>query len=76
MTRDFSDAPLTVDGVTIKPNFKWSAGYRDHVAETMRQAGKSDIEPEETERRYVEWYAAKNGLTIKQAREKIMPGGA
>ena len=56
MTKDFSDAPLIVDGITIKPTWAWSKQYRAAVAEGMRKTGHSDLSPYETERRYVEWY--------------------
>lgn len=71
MTQDFSDAPLTVNGITVKPTWPWSKTYRAEVAEGMKQSGKGDLSPKETERRYVEWYADQHGLSLSQAREKI-----
>ncbi len=74
MSKDFSDAPLTVNGVTVKPKWKWSAQYRAEVADSMRQSGKNDLSPEDAEQRYVEWYAEKNGLTHDEARAQIFDG--
>ena len=68
MTKAFSDAPLTVNGITIKPKWKWSAQHRAEVAESMRQGGKSHLGWREAEQRYVQWYADRHGLTIQQAR--------
>ena len=74
MTQEFSDAPLTVDGVTVKPTWAWSKQYRASVADSMRRTGTSDISPGEREQFYVEWYAAKHGLTHSQAWRKIEKG--
>lgn len=71
MSNDFSDAPLTVAGVTVKPTWPWSPASRAEVAEGMRQSGKGDLTPKEIERRYVAWYADQHGLSLKRAREKI-----
>lgn len=71
MSKDFSDAPLTVNGVTVKPAWAWSREYRAEVAEGMRQSGSSDLSAKDRERRYVEWFAAKNDLTEHQARKKL-----
>ncbi len=71
MSKDFSDAPLTVNGVTIKPTWHWSAQYRAEVAEGMRQSGKGSLSIVETEQRYVAWYADKNGLTEAEARRRV-----
>ncbi len=75
MTKDFSDAPLTVNGIKVKPKWKWSAQHRADVAEDMRQNGSSHLRANEAEARYVEWYADKNSLTTDQARQRI-EGGA
>ena len=71
MSADFSDAPLTVDGVTETPTWKWSTEYRATVAAELRRATLGDLTPQETERRYVAWYAAQHGLSIEDARAKI-----
>lgn len=71
MSKDFSAEPLTVDGVTVKPTWPWSTQYRAEVAESMRQNVRYGLPTEETERRYVAWYADQHGLTLKRAREKI-----
>ncbi len=71
MGKDFSNAPLTVDGVTVNPTWAWSTEYRASVAAELRHATKGDLSPEETEHRYVEWYADKHGLSLKQARLRI-----
>ncbi len=71
MSQDFSDSPLTVHGVTVQPTWPWSKQYRAVVAESMRRINRTDLSPEEAERRYIEWYAEKNGLTYQQAREKF-----
>ena len=71
MSKDFSAAPLTVNGTTVKPKWRWSAQHRAEVAEGMRQNSQSDIPPVEAERRYVEWYAAKHGLSIDVARRRV-----
>ena len=71
MSKDTSDAPLTVDGVTVKPTWPWSKQYRAEVAEGMRQSGRGDLSVEEAEQRYVEWYAENNGMTEEEARHKI-----
>ncbi len=71
MSQDFSDAPLTVAGITVKPTWRWSAQYRAEVAEGMRQAGKGSLSIVETEQRYVEWYADRHGLTEAEARRRV-----
>ena len=71
MTQDFSDQPLVIDGVTVKPTWPWSKEYRAEVAASMRQNGRSDLSPKERERRYIEWYAVENGLTYHQANKKL-----
>ncbi len=71
MSQDFSDAPFKVDGVTVKPTWPWSSAYRASVVEELRRATKGDLLPEELRRRYVAWYAAKNDLTLAEARSKI-----
>ena len=71
MSNDFSDAPLTVAGITIKPQWQWSAQYRAEVADGMRQNARSHLRPFEAEARYVQWYAEKNGLTTEQALQRI-----
>ena len=74
MTQDFSDAPLRVNGVTIKPNRKWSAQYRAEVADELRDATRGDLSPEEVEDRYVFWYAQEHGLSLTEARLKVKGG--
>ena len=71
MSKDCSNAPLTVNGVTVKPTWPWSKQYRAEVAESMKQSGKGDLSPVEREGRYVAWYADQHGLSLSQAREKI-----
>ena len=74
MSKDFSDAPLKVNGITIQPKSPWSAEYRAHVANNMSLVGRRDLSPEEIEDRYVKWYAEKNGLTHDEARRRIFDG--
>ncbi len=71
MSQDFSDAPLMVNGITVKPTWAWSKQYRAKIAKEMRQATQSDLSPKEIKRRYIEWYAVENGLTYHQARQKL-----
>ncbi len=71
MSQDFSDAPLTVDGITVTPTWAWSKQYRAEVADNMRLTGKSHIPPHERAGFYVQWYAEKHGLTMAGARQKI-----
>jgi len=71
MGYDFSSAPLTVDGVTVNPTWPWSKEYRASVAAELRRATKCDLSPEETERRYVAWYAQEHGLSLDEARAKV-----
>ena len=71
MAEDFSDAPLTVDGVTVKPSWPWSREYRAQVAAELRATSKSSLPPGEAERRYVEWYAQKHDLSVKEARLRV-----
>ena len=71
MSRDFSDAPLTVEGVTVKPTWPWSKQYRAEVAEGMRENGQSHLSTRDVKQRYVEWYAVENGLSEHQARKKL-----
>ena len=75
MAQDFSDAPLTIDGVTVKPNWPWSARYRAEVADELRNATRGDLSIEETEQRYVSWYATEHGLSVKTARLRIKGHG-
>ena len=75
MAQDFSDAPLRVNGVTIKPNRAWSAQYRAEVADELRDATKGDLSPEEVEHRYVAWYAQEHGLSVKEARLRVKGHG-
>ena len=71
MGEAFSSAPLTVAGVTVNPTWPWSKEYRAEVAAELRRATKGDLSPEETERRYVAWYAEEHGLSIEAARTKV-----
>jgi hypothetical protein len=71
MSRDFSDAPLTVNGITVKPTWPWSKQYRNEVAEGMRQNGSSHLRAGEADQRYVKWYADQHGLTEAAARRHI-----
>lgn len=71
MSNDFSDAPLTIDGVTVKPTWPWSPAYRAVVAENMKQSRRSRFSPGGIATLYIEWYADQHGLTHEQAREKI-----
>ncbi len=71
MSQDFSDAPLTVAGITVKPTWAWSKQYRDEVAEAMRQNGSSHLRTGEADQRYVEWYMDQHGLTEAEARRRI-----
>ena len=76
MTEDFSSAPLVVDGVTVTPTWPWSREYRAEVAAGMRATGKTHVSAHDAEQRYVEWFAAKHGLTHHQARQRIKGGAA
>ena len=38
MSEDFSNAPLTVDGVTVTPTWRWSTEYRASVAAAVARA--------------------------------------
>ena len=71
MTQDFSDAPLTVDGLKVEPGWDWPEWYRKEVAEHMRQSGKSHLSDHTVKQRYVEWYAGQHGLTLVEARERV-----
>ena len=71
MSKDFSDKPLTVDGVTVKPTWAWSREYRAQVTQQLRALGQTHVEASEAEGRYVEWYAQENQLTLDEARAKI-----
>ena len=71
MTQDFSDAPLIIDGITIKPKFRWSKQYRADVAEGMRATGQTDISESERESLYIKWYAEKHELTRDEARRRV-----
>ena len=71
MGEDFSDAPLTVNGVTVNPTWPWSKEYRLHVADGMRRTGRSDLSPKEIKARYVAWYAQEHGLGLDEARAKV-----
>ncbi len=71
MSKDFSDAPLTVNGVTVQPTWAWSSQYRAEVADGMRQGGTSDLSSQDREDRYVEWYADQHGLTLDAARLRV-----
>ncbi len=71
MTEDFSSAPLVVDGVTVTPTWRWPKEYRATVAAELRRATNGDLAPEETERRYVAWYAAEHGLSLEAARVRV-----
>ncbi len=76
MSKDFSNAPFTVNGITVRPSWAWSKEYRAEILASMRQAGSGALPPDEIERRYVKWYAAQNELTYEQAQKKIMQGAA
>ena len=71
MAQDFSDAPLKINGVTVKPNWAWSPQYRAEVADELRNATKGDLSPEEVRDRYVTWYARQHGLSVKEARLRV-----
>ncbi len=71
MSKDFSNAPLVVDDVTIKPTWPWSRQYRAEVTSWIRASARSSISPEESGARYAAWYAEEHGLTLKEARERI-----
>ena len=71
MTQDFSDEPLVVDGITIRPTWPWSREYREHVAEGMRAAGRPELSEKGRESRYIDWYAANYGLTTSDARQRV-----
>ena len=75
MTQDFSDAPLRVNGVTVKPNWDWSAQYRAEVADELRNATRGDLSPEEVEHRYIAWYAQEHGLSPAEARLRVKGHG-
>ncbi len=71
MTKPVSDAPLTVNGVTETPTWPWSKEYRAHVADTMRQNGKTHLGAGEADQRYVDWYAERHGVSVEVARQRI-----
>ncbi len=71
MTQNFSDAPLTVDGVTVKPTWKWSSTYRARVADELQRTTKSDLDLMQAESRYIAWYAQEHGLTLDAARVRV-----
>ena len=71
MAQDFSDAPLRVNGVTIKPTWAWSPQYRAEVANELRNATKGGFSPEEAEDRYIDWYARTHALDLIEARLRI-----
>ena len=71
MTDDFSDAPLTVDNITVKPGWDWSDWYRDEVAENMQASGRPELSAKGRESRYVEWYADQHGLTTSEAWQRV-----
>ncbi len=71
MSKTFSDAPLKVDGITVRPKWKWSAQHRAEVAADIRESGRSDLDPEEAKDRYVQWYAKQHGLSIDEARRRV-----
>ena len=71
MTDDFSDAPLTVDGSTVKPGWDWSNWYRDEVAENLRASGKSHVSDHDAEQRYIDWYADQHGLPRDEAQRRV-----
>ena len=75
MAQDSSDAPLKINGVTVKPNWDWSAQYRAWVADELRDATKAILSPEEVEDRYVAWYAQEHGLSVKEARLRVKGHG-
>ena len=75
MAEDFSDAPLTVDGVTVKPGWPWSREYREQVAAELRATSKSSLLPGEAERRYIDWYAQEHGLSPAEARLRVKGHG-
>ena len=69
-----SDAPFKAHGVTVKPNWDWSAQYRAEVADELRNATRGDLSPEEVEHRYIVWYAQEHGLGLAEARLRIKSG--
>ena len=71
MSNDFSDAPLKVNGITVKPAGPWSKQHRADVAEDMGKLQTSHLPPGEREYRYVKWYAAQHGLTFAEARQRV-----
>lgn len=71
MSETFSDKPLTVAGVTIRPKQPWSPQYRSYVREQLRALGKADVPPEVVEDRYVAWYAHKHRISIEEARARL-----
>ena len=54
----FSDAPMRVNGVRIRPSWCWSDTYRKMVRAEM---AKIRIDPYNQARAYRSWYQAKFG---------------
>lgn len=67
MAGEFSDKPLTVDGVTVKPKWAWSDTYRREVADMLKSSALTHLPAGERELRYAKWYAAKHGLSLEEA---------
>ena len=53
----FNDAPLRVNGVTIRPQWAWSDSYRKHVRASMVKAHKC---PDASARQYKNWLTARD----------------
>jgi hypothetical protein len=76
LTKPFSDAPVKVDGVEVKPRWPWSAGYRQHVRESIRAISAPATVPDEQRiRQYVEWYADQHGLKYAEAKAILQREG-
>ena len=58
----FSDAPMRINGVRIKPTWCWSDTYRKMVRAEM---AKVKIDPRSQAEGYKRWYKAKFGKPYK-----------
>lgn len=68
---DPSDKPLVVDGITVMPRWSWSPEFRGYFAQRLREFGRHDGSPGERARAYIEWLAAKRGITRDDALARI-----
>lgn len=69
MSDGFSDKPLTVRGITTKPKWKWSDSYRDEQRASQNAGFQRDSD---AEHEYVKWYAEKHGISVDEARRRVL----